>query len=356
MKSAITSENLNRALEKGIKFVTNTVHAEGLWSGSDSELDQSIEWITGFVLSTLASIPAFQVVYDQGIKFLIAQIRRTGGWGYYAWIAKDCDSTAMVLRSLIRGHWVHPAVLNIAISFILRHQSHKSGGFYTHVLNDEIRSTKKAVHQSEEETGYDPHSWITANALQALLEAGILKERREISRGADFLEKKVNREGVWESCWWNGFTYATYNATLVLSQLGRLNDQRWDQIIEYTTSEVHDDGGWADGHDNSHVFATALALLILLLSPNILNVREIIDNGINWLLVRQLDDGSWPCVRIFLIPPRNVRNLKFVTEQRIKGSDTSIDIIKNNKLLVTAIALKAIFQYGLLFQCLEFKK
>ncbi|KYK29377.1 hypothetical protein AYK20_05355 [Thermoplasmatales archaeon SG8-52-1] len=137
---------------------------------------------------------------------------------------------------------------------------------------------------------------ITGHVLNSLLSLNISNEN--ISKGFDYLFQKQLTDGSWGSSWiyYDTPYYSTYVILPALKLYGLENDKRFKNCIKFIEKNQNKDGSWCmdttDKPRPSKSLRTSLALNSLLVSPRNLN-KNIINNGIKWLLNDQRTDGSW---------------------------------------------------------------
>ena len=108
----------------------------------------------------------------------------------------------------------------------------------------------------------------------------------------EFLMESREKEGFWESCWWDGRVYGTWISCEFFTLLGETGDV--EKSIRWLCSQVSQEGAWGDCYGgDADPFNTALALSLLRLSAKVSKHSTILENGIKWLINVQNKDGSW---------------------------------------------------------------
>jgi squalene/oxidosqualene cyclase-like protein len=304
-------------------------------------------WDTSFVVQALCEGPhtpmAETIVRDACRWLPKAQIREEiiggpshyrelayGGWGfaneYHPWPVSDC--TAEALEALMRAEAAGlsddagrlPLSSKLAaVEFILLRQC-DDGGFGSYearrgpmLLKNynpaEIYGNCMLEYSYTECSGSCVRG--LAYALGELGEAvpADLRARTQtaIDRGAQFVLTQQRAEGGWCGFWGVNITYGTHFAIGGLLAGGTSRSHpainkgcRW--LVEAQRA----DGGWAESYEGmlhdediqlpegerSLVVQTAWAILTLLEAAP--HERDAIDRGIEYLISRQQDDGSWP--------------------------------------------------------------
>lgn len=130
-----------------------------------------------------------------------------------------------------------------------------------------------------------------------------------IDQGRDFIKQKQRDDGSWYGSWGVCFTYGTWfgiDGLIASGENGYSNETPSPEIkkaCEFLVSKQRKDGSWGESyrscvemkyieHETGQIINTAWALLGLLSAgyPD----KEIIENGIRFLLSRQDAFGDWP--------------------------------------------------------------
>lgn len=307
-------------------------------------------WDTAFMIQALVEGPrsalSDSIVRDACRWLPSAQLREDlvggarhfraptyGGWGFanedHPWPVSDC--TAEALEALMRaeaagisdsGGKLPLSNKLAAMEFVLLRQN-EDGGFGSY----ESRRGSMALRRYNPAEIYGncmleySYTECTGSCVRGLAYAmralgdsvpADLRRRTQaaLDRGVQFLGAQEQPTGGWLGFWGINITYGTLFATsgLVASGIGTgspANARAGRTLI----SMQRDDGGWGedwrgmvdecaaqlpDG-EPSLVVQTGWALLTLMeVAPH---ERAAIDRGIQFLLQRQSDDGSWPTER-----------------------------------------------------------
>lgn len=344
---ALSPARIATAVDRAVGFLASNRDHQGLWCDFETFAGCSVDWVSGFIVSSLASVSSSRAVCETASEALLARQRSSGGWGYHERIPEDADSTAWVLRALAHAPFKPPHAVRSAWSFLARHQL-PSGAFTTFIGLDAIGAVI-GEYDLDALVGWGaPHLCVTANVVLALLESGLTGTAGLIGPALDYLVDEHDGDGLWRSYWWNGPAYATYHAGLALAVGGRRSIGGTRSIIRGLLTARNADGGWGDAPDGpvitSHPFATAHGLLSALLAPCEDDLEEIAATASAWLLNCQNRDGSWPSVPILRIPDAHVTNAREPTG-RAPRAGTGLVVADQRRVFTTAAVVHALDVY-----------
>lgn len=251
---------IERAIERGVTFLTGAVDATGLWREYvTADRPGSNVWTSAFIAAHLGRVDGARDVATTVVHNLLALERPSGGWGYDEGLLEDCDSTSWVLLAARAcGVRVPKDLLVRALRFLLRHQG-ACGGFPTYGP----RGVELFGDVAGREGWFVPQPCVSAAALAALATYAP-RELPETTMAAAYLRGRAT-DGLWRAYWWYGPAYATYHAVVALDLAGALDDTQKKTIGDALLGARLADGGWAGKDDDRSIaFATALALLTLL--------------------------------------------------------------------------------------------
>jgi len=320
-----------------------------MWEDEDEGLRicgaRSDIWDTAFVLQSLAEgpdvEPVRELVRDAATWLQSAQMRADvpngaahyraparGGWGFadenHPWPVSDCTAEALEALMKVESRFgLRTLELDrkiAAIEFILQRQC-DDGGFGSY----ESRRGSMVLKQFNPAEIYGncmleySYTECTASCLRALsyaareLGADLPADtRRALSSAAQravrFLLDAQRDDGSWPGFWGVDRTYGTYFAVGGLLASGLSPEHpRIRRACSWLCRHQRDDGGWGESFEAllsgdytelaadepSSVVQTAWAVACLQsVSPE--RHAEVIDAGLDYLVSRQSDDGSWP--------------------------------------------------------------
>jgi len=143
---------------------------------------------------------------------------------------------------------------------------------------------------------------VTGHVLEALGAAGYDFQNDVIQRGTEFLQKTQEEDGSWFGRWGVNHVYGTGAVLSGLEVAGENMQSRYVQKArEWLESVQNPDGGWGESclsyddarfrRNPSTPSQTAWALIGLLPCPGV--DQKAVRKGVQYLLARQLPDGSW---------------------------------------------------------------
>lgn len=137
-----------------------------------------------------------------------------------------------------------------------------------------------------------PCPTTTAQALDALLDAGVPADDRRVRRALRWLGRAQLTGGGFESVWYREHTMGTAAVLETFARCGRSGDGpavRARALLERTCNP---DGSWGDGHGApGTVEETGWAVAALLAAGA---APAEVEPAVRWLLAARLPDGGWP--------------------------------------------------------------
>lgn len=290
--------NLPEAIASAGRALVARRGQDSLWRDFHTLAGESCEWVTGFVAVAAEHCDELRPVVQESVRALYYRQRRSGGWGYNENVPPDCDSTAWVLQAAAATTQWRPSAIRRAVQYVRRHWRAGQQGFATYAPEDHIDAYVGV--QPELTSGWlNAHTCVSAVAVQALLRHGI--RGTPLSTAVEGLQERQTPDGVWESYWWPGFAYATYQVLRALTMAEALSPQSWSRARRAIGARQNPDGGWSDEAGlPSYPCATAMAMLALLLHPDQSTVAWVEAGG--EFLLQTMADGVWAAVPILRIP------------------------------------------------------
>ncbi len=245
------------------------------------------------------------------------------GEGKHRWPVSDCTAEALSALTLMEHHGRVPGRFDAerlagAVSFVLARQN-ADGGFSSY---EPARGGRLLEHVNPSELfgscmGEYSYLECTSSCVQGLahvlgthgaaLPAELARDAsRAIARGADYLSRCARPDGSFEAVWGVNFTYGAWFAVTGLRAAGRpSHDPVVRRAVEWLLAHQLEDGGWGEAlssawtHEytptrESQVIMTAWAVLALVASGRRAEVADAVERGVQLLLARQRQDGTWP--------------------------------------------------------------
>ncbi len=334
--------SLGDRMERVIRFLVANQESNGYFSDFFTSAGESTNWVTGYVGHALqATTSGMQAAL--GAKEALLRFRSpSGGWGYNQSIVVDCDSTSWALKFLLTAG-VSPAELHKDFQVFLQHQK-SNGGFCTYQGSKEIARIIK-VPENELQGWCSPQLCVSVVAVQVLEQSSHLAGGSEKALLIEYILSLQERDGFWESYWWDGRIYGTAHAIIGLAGSEKREiPASLKKASAWLLAVQRKDGGWNNGHDGeSSPFHTALALLGLLSYPK--DHVAPIKRGIQWLIDRQEEDGGWASQAILRVPKPNDMHPWNSTRWEKGSTGVGILVRDQHRLFTTATVLGALGAY-----------
>ena len=232
-----------------------------------------------------------------------------GGWAFQYENDKypDVDDTGMVLMGLLRvgAHLKDDDTrrrLKLGLDWLVGMQNPDGswGAFDIGNNSSYLNNIPFADHGALVDPGT---SDLTARCIELLAMVGYEKSSPVIDKALNFLKREQESNGAWYGRWGVNYIYGTWS---VLAGLGAINEDHSaayiQKAIKWLKENQNEDGGWGEtcssyddfsfaGYGRSTPSQTAWALLGLLSVGEFKSIS--VENGINYLIKNQKEQGCW---------------------------------------------------------------
>jgi squalene cyclase len=330
--------DLQSAISKGEAYLWSQLGPTG-WSDFLTPIGESIEWVTGYVLSCLGDNDEKKEAIKRIASHLCFTQRNNGGWGYNPKAPADADSTSSVLTAFAGTDYMPRKNIQKAVKFLLKLQDKAVGGFKTFGFSLHLRLLIGSFGISYK--GWSsPHLDVTSAAVIALNGCHVSIESDILRNAKIFLKQSMNNDGLWRSYWWRGPFYGT---SITCHALSLFEDKSLDfgKTKKSLIALQLQDGSWNHlSFEWGCAFATALSLSALVsLGSSSWSIKL----GTKWLLDHQNIDGSWASVPIMQIPyPWDKCPPISMVQWTQDGLGTGVLIRDQNRLFTTATVVRTL--------------
>jgi squalene-hopene/tetraprenyl-beta-curcumene cyclase len=218
----------------------------------------------------------------------------------------DVDDTAMVLLALRKVPTDNPprrdAAFRRGLNWMMTFQC-KDGGWAS-FDKDCTKSILEKVPFADHNAMLDPEcADITARILELLGYENFSIDHPQVAKALEFIREHQEEDGSWYGRWGVNYIYGTWQVLRGLRALGIDMRQPWIlKARDWLESVQCEDGGWGErcntyddpvfkGLGNSTASQTAWALMGLCAFDD--PTRPSIQNGVEYLIRTQNQDGSW---------------------------------------------------------------
>ncbi|HEY1537696.1 MAG TPA: squalene--hopene cyclase, partial [Polyangiaceae bacterium] len=265
-------------------------------SGTAAErLKATRQWIT-----------RLQILEDHGDWKIYNPRGKPGGWSFeYAntWYP-DVDDTAAVVTAFVKHEpaSARSSVVRRALDWVVSMQNEDGGWAAFDKANDKLFLNE--IPFADMGSLCDPSTPdIAGRVLEAL---GLVSEPRyeqACARGIAYLREAQEPEGCWFGRWGVNYVYGTSNVLCALRHHDLCPAEPMiARALSWLLSVQNADGGWGEsvasyadrsfmGRGPSTASQTAWALMALL--AFLPAQHRSVQRGVEWLLARQTDEGSW---------------------------------------------------------------
>jgi squalene-hopene/tetraprenyl-beta-curcumene cyclase len=231
-----------------------------------------------------------------------------GGWAfefYNDWFP-DVDDSAVILMVLAGTRYGHEARRDVALragaKWVMGMQSNDGGFAAFDVDNDSLWLNH--VPFADVEASTDPAcADLTGRVLEMMAEVGYTADHPVARRAIAWLRRDQKPDGCWWGRWGVCYIYGTFSALSGLRAIRVSIGEPWiGRAVQWLKSVQNPDGGWGEtcsadrdpalkGKGNSTASQTAWAVMGLLAGED--ELSEAVMRGVEWLLERQNEAGSW---------------------------------------------------------------
>lgn len=334
--------DIDEASKKAISFLLHKQDKKGWWNDFYTLAGYSDEWVTGYIGSVLAEIPVKRAQNAVSTAWRLLKWRGffSKGWSYSRYVPTDADSTAWVLKlaeSLNKNSLKVKRAQRYLDSSVTA-----DGGIPTYANLNPIRKFIQFKDGESLDGWCSKHCCVTA-AVACL---GSLKNKTKL---LNYLRNQQHGDGSWPAYWWCDREYSTALAVIALKAdtnqkdkaqihqavkwvLGRLDSKKYIRNKDYPTGSP---------------FASSWAIHILIEASNsgYKKARKDPHNLIEWLIEKQLTDGSWQSSSRLRIPhpyDKNPDKFNNWDKESLGSGSIRTDV---NRLFTTATVLSALWKY-----------
>lgn len=235
--------------------------------------------------------------------------RPPGGWYFEHrndWYP-DADDTCMVIRALantrLRDETAKKAAMKRGLHWLLAMQN-KTGGWASFDKDNDHEIYAK-VPFADHNAMLDPACTdITTRMFETFAAIDFPRGHECVKRAMKFVKREQKPDGSWFGRWGVNYIYGTWQALSGLRAIGvDMQKPYVRRAVQWLKGVQNNDGGWGETPESysdperfkargpSTASQTAWALLGLLAACESDSVA--VERGIQWLLQRQNDDGTW---------------------------------------------------------------
>jgi len=281
-------------------------------------------WDTAIIAIALheSGLPSDHPALVKACEWLIdREVRFRGDWQYKnpanvepsGWVFEfnnkwnpDVDDTAMVLLALRKIPTGNPARRDEAfrrgLNWTMTFQC-KDGGWAS-FDKDCTKGILEKVPFADHNAMLDPEcADITARILELVGYENFSLDNPQVQKAMQFIRQHQEEDGSWYGRWGVNYIYGTWQVLRGLRALGVDMQQSWIlKARDWLESVQHEDGGWGErcntyddpvfkGQGSSTASQTAWAVMGLCAFDDPL--RPSVQNGIDYLIKTQNEDGTW---------------------------------------------------------------
>ncbi len=221
----------------------------------------------------------------------------------------DIDDSAIIVTDLAptrmsddAGERAKAAAVDRAIAWLTGMQC-SGGGWAAFDWNNDSRELANIPFADFGELLDPPSADVTAHMLEMYGRLGYSPEHLPIRRGLAYIWEQQEYDGPWFGRWGVNYIYGTGAVLPALEALGvDMTQPRVRRAVDWLLAHQNPDGGWGEtcvsyidpsqrGRGESTPSQTSWALIALIAAGEA--HHESIERGVEFLLQRQQDDGTW---------------------------------------------------------------
>ncbi len=332
----VTKNSLPQAIVLASDFLIKNIKGT-VWVDFITNAGYGKEWITGYIICMFGEIDNRINSFETSLDWLTEK-----GGGYSSEIVKDADSINFLIKALsIFNKEIPDELIKSWLAF-----SNDNGGWATY-YDEGIKLCMRMPLDSDFSGWYNPQLCVTAVSAWVLKDIHYSIVSKKYNATLDYLEKRQNVDGSWNSYWWTENIYATAYCILAFPK----TEQYFDLLqkgVEYLLSKQSGNGAWLNNEQTS-AFYTALSIKAIMdynLYYKNENLNLPIDKGISWLLLNQNIDGSWDVNRILRLPSPEVHNPNDVLEWGRTSFGLNCLVDDHNRVFSTSTIYNVLSLYG----------
>ncbi len=332
----IARARVKKALAGGVAFLLARQGRDGLWHDFETLAGEASDWPTGFIGAQLVEAGVRGAPIDSAAGTLLERQHRDGGWGYHRDVPSDADSTAWVLIFLaVAGHGRQ--AMEPAGRCLRRHQDLRTGGVSTYADPGPIRRYMAAGRRVDMRGWCAQHLEVTAAAGRAFALVPAGRFRAEADLAWRYVARRRAADGAWDSYWWVGRHYPTWQALTLGCALGGPGPAA--RAATWALSEQLPSGAWGEPGTGRSAFATALSLAVLVQAGH---HGDAVRRGLIELIGLQQPDGGWPAHASMRIPPPHVTEPADYESWRAGDLGTGVVVHDHHRLFTTSSCVSAL--------------
>ncbi|QDK82487.1 hypothetical protein EXU85_29325 [Spirosoma sp. KCTC 42546] len=313
--------SVSEAADSAFIYLTSVIDS-GTWSDFITSAGSGDTWITAYTGRMLAECG----VDKQLIQTVLEKLSAKGSFN--GSVLQDADST----NFLVGLHWqLTRSIPDQLLDSWLLFRNEK-GGWATYQDEDGLRGRLGLTKHTTIAGWLSAHDCVSAAAAYILSDIPSLDNVYEST--CRYLTRRLVGGGL-HSYWWTSDLYTLSFTALAFAK--RTSHLPYVPQLGYRIAQnQHPNGYWVNPIDNQpNAFYTAIALKALI-AIDVKLYQNVIQCGINWLLMNQTKDGSWQTSHILRIPATNVLQPETVKRWRKSSFGVNTLVDDHNRVFTTS--------------------